>query len=134
MLNKSVSVVVRKSGKDSNEVLIDELKEAPDGYFNQINCIDVLEKEDSGTIDLICSKVRKNGKLVLVGFDAISLCRMVYKGTVSLEDATENFFKHVKNLNSVLSIKKYFTERSNGWSIDFASVKDNRYMVEVTRV
>ena len=130
MIEKKIRLVNFKT--ESNDFLEKDLAEAPDGFFLEIKVIDVLEKsENDALIDLITSKVRKNGKLIITGIDALELCRKVFYGKVDLKSAAEMYFKHINNMFSVVILKDYFIKK--GWDIGFAGITNGRYLIEVSR-
>lgn len=131
MISKNVRLVNKKI----NEIDLTEedLKNAPDGFFNEIAVINVLESsEDKNILDMVCNKVRKNGKVILSGVDALEICRQIYYGDLSLFEASDQFFHIANNLNSASSLKKYFLEKK--WKINFVGIKNGIYSLEATRI
>lgn len=131
MINKNIRLVNEKINDiDFTE---QDLKNAPDSFFSEITVMNVLESsDDENILNVVCQKVRKNGKVVLNGVDANELCRNIYYGDTSLSEASKNFFSKSKNLYSAVDLKKYFLE--NKWKINFVGIKNGLYLVEATRV
>ena len=131
MISKKIRLVNEKINQsDLNE---EELNNAPDGFFEEIFVLDILEysKNDNIMNDIV-KKVRKNGVLKLNGVDAIEMCRRIYYGDIDIEKASSDFFAHINRINSVVSLKKYF--QINGWEIKFAGISSGRYFMEAKRI
>lgn len=131
MLYKSIRLVpVKQNSEDLTE---SDLAKAPDGFFVEINVIDVLEMSpNKSALNDICNKIRKGGKVVLNGVDGLDMCRKVYYGQVSLQSASSQFFGPVNNLNSIVELKDYFLKKQ--WSLKFAGLQNGRYLIEAVRV
>lgn len=131
MINKNITLVSQK--RQDSDFTEQDLSNAPDGFFTEIKVLDVLEmSQDAQILDKICSKVRKQGKVIVSGIDGLEMCRKVYYGQMPLNDAAQNFFKHINNLNSIPSLKKYFLEKK--WDVAFVGLSDGRYLLEAVRV
>jgi len=130
VLEKSIRLTNNKEkSTDFNEF---DLLNAPDAFFESIYVLDMLEKSDNkNLLDAVCKKIRKGGSLKLDGIDALNICRSVYHGQLSLSQAADAFFREVKSLHSIVSLKEYFIDK--GWEVIFIGLNDGRYLVEVTR-
>jgi hypothetical protein len=126
MISKDISLVVNKA----NDTDFDEeqLKSAPDSFFNSIFVSDVLElSNDDKVLDNVLSKVKKSGVIKLSGMDGIEMCRRVYFGEIPIE-ASSDFFAQSKRINSLTSIRTELEKR--GYKVLFAGVDAGRYLVE----
>ncbi len=130
MISKKIRLVNEKNNQaEFNE---EDLRNAPDGFFEEISVLDVLETSSSDNVmEEITHKIRKNGILKLSGVDALDMCRQVYYGEIPMEEASAHFFSHAKRLNSLVSIKDYFVQK--GWKVKFAGMSSGRYLVEAQR-
>lgn len=130
MLNKKIRLVTKK--ENESDVLEEDLDGAPNSFFEEIKVVDVLEvSENDDIIDFLCKKVRIGGKVVLSGVDGLEVCRQVWLGSISLDDVGSQFFRHVRNLFSIVSLREIFL--SKNWEVNFSGVKNGRYLVEATR-
>jgi len=129
-MHKEIRLTVIK--QTESDLVEAEFFDAPDSFFTSITVQDVLEMSDKlDIIDLVAAKVRKNGTLTLEGIDALDVCRRVHYGVMTLTSAANDFFTKTKNLNSVATLKDYFIKKQ--WKVNFASLKDGRYLLEVVR-
>lgn len=130
-MNKEIELVIQMS-TGNNQVPENEFVEAPDSYFTRVAVQDVLEvSKNPAILDVIVSKIRKGGTLMLEGIDALDICRRVHYGNLSLSDASSQFFAATNSLNSVATLKSYFAAKK--WHIKFAGLQNGRYLVEVVR-
>jgi hypothetical protein len=130
MNSKSIRLVPAK--RQDSDFLEEDLMKAPDGYFLEINAIDILEASPNvELLDAICQKIRKNGKIILNGVDGMEMCRKVFYGQINLRDAAQQFFGPINNLYSIPSLKEYFLNKK--WDIRFAGLQDGRYLIEAVR-
>lgn len=129
-MNTTIRIVKEKIKPD--DFTEEDLIQAPDAFFTEIEALDILETSDNDDIlNLLCSKVRKGGKLHLSGFDGMLLCKEVASTRISLQEAS-NIIKPIKRFNSLLIIKEYLS--ANGWKILFAGMNGmNRYLLQVTK-
>lgn len=132
-MSRFIRIVNKK--EQENDYVVEEVAGLPDGYFSGLHIIDVLElNEDANIIELLASKVKKDGTIVLSGIDALKVCKSVADGSVSLKDANEVFFSNVKNLNSLVDLKSRFVAEKEKWSIQFLGYTDERYLIEVIKL
>ena len=130
MISKNIRLVPSK--QQDNDFLQEDLMNAPDGFFMEIKVLDVLESsEDKQLLDKVCNKVRKGGKVVLNGVDGLDMCRKVFYGHIPVGVAADQFFKHIKNLHSVATLKQYFLEKK--WDLKFVGLDEGRYLIEAVR-
>ncbi len=130
MIDKKIKLVSIKT--EESEFTEEDLEKAPDGFFVEIDVVDVLDHTDrSNALGFICSKVRRNGRLRLSGIDGLDLCRNTFYGAIPLDVASQ-YFKPLTQLNSIVSLKEYFLNNQE-WTVGFTGLKDGRYLVEVTR-
>jgi len=130
-MNKEIKLVV-KVNDPQKEASEKDFLAAPDSFFTRIVVQDVLEL--STNVDIlttVSNKLRKGGTLVVEGVDALDLCRRIYNGSVSLEEASRNFLTRSHNLNAVATLRTFFAKRE--WPIKFAGLLEGRYFVEVVR-
>lgn len=127
MIDKNVNVVLQKS--NVSDLLPAELASAPDSFFTQVAVANgVLEQSDENFLNLLVSKVRMGGKIVLRGTECLEVCRRVYYGEL---DANNGYFKNTKNFYTVAMLKDIFS--NNGWAIDFIGINDLNFNFEATR-
>lgn len=129
MLDKKIRVINEKEfDQDLDEY---ELTDTPDNFFEEINAINILEEsKNENAIGLLCSKITNGGKLILNGIDVVQLCGRVFYGKISLEEMTL-FCRKSNNLLSLSKILQYLHD--NKWKIDFAGIKECRYIIEATK-
>jgi len=129
MLDRKIRVINDKEfDQDLDEM---ELVDTPDNFFEEINAIDILEQsKNENSIGLLCSKIQNGGKLILNGLDFVQLCGRVFYGRMPLKDMSE-YTKGINNFLSLPIILQYLLD--NRWKIDFAGVKECRYLVEATK-
>jgi len=129
MIDKTIHLVPQKL--QATDYTEDDLNMSPDGFFTTISAVDILEVSPSDDIlDKICNKLRTGGILQLSGIDGLALCRGVYAGDINLAQYS-NIIKNLKRVYSVISLKKYFTDRH--WKIEFAGLHQNKYNVKIRK-
>lgn len=129
MIEKKIRLVPNKATDfDYTE---QELMQAPDGYFEEIFVLDVLESSKTEDIfEKICSKVRKGGSITIQGYEFVDMCRRVVYGEIPDEHA-KIFLRSSNNISSVSSLQSRFS--SMGWNVRLAGCLDGRYKMEVIR-
>ncbi len=127
MIGKNIKLVVERL--EQNEVVVSQLMEAPDGYFEHIEVFDVLEIDSTeDLLEKVVSKLKKGGKLSLEGFDGLAFCERVLQ-----EGAEELYGKRVvfQNFYSIGFLKDHF--QKEGHKIIFANVNMGRYKIVIER-
>jgi hypothetical protein len=127
MIGKKVNLVVEPL--EAQDVVVGQLMQAPDGYFEHIKVLDVLEVDPTeNLLEAIAVKIKKGGKLTLQGFDGLAFCKKILQ-----DGADELYGKRVvfQNFYSIGFLKEYF--QNNGWKVNFANVNAGRYSIIVER-
>jgi hypothetical protein len=130
MIDKNARVLTQKL--EPTDIVEQDLKGAPNAYFIDLNVIGLLESSsDDNILDILCDKIRKGGKIRIQGVDGLEVCRLVYSGGISLEEANRSCFSVSKRLYSVPILKEYFLKKQ--WKINFVGMSNNKYLIEATR-
>tara|TARA_R110000765_G_scaffold18586_1_gene49529 strand:+ start:45 stop:440 length:396 start_codon:yes stop_codon:yes gene_type:complete len=130
MIDKNARVLTQKL--EPTDIVEQDLKGAPNAYFIDLNVIGLLESSsDDNILDILCDKIRKDGKIRIQGVDGLEVCRLVYSGGISLEEANRSCFSVSKRLYSVPILKEYFLKKQ--WKINFVGMSNNKYLIEATR-
>ena len=132
MISKSINLVLGNKVNNS-DMLMQDFVQAPDFFFDSINASDVLEsQEDEQLLTIMCNKLKSGGMLKISGIDGISLCRKIGNGQVNISELN-NLIKSIKQLNSLITMKKFFID--NKWQISSMIQDSNsiRYTIEATK-
>lgn len=128
MIGKKVNLVIEPL--EPQDVVVGQLMQAPDGYFESIKVLDVLEVDPTeNLLELISAKLKKGGELTLQGFDGLAFCKKILQN-----GADELYGKAVvfQKFYSIGFLKEHF--QNNGWKVNFANVNAGRYNIRVERV
>lgn len=119
--------------KEFPQDLVDkDLINAPDGFFEKIEVVDALEVSSySNILDIVSSKIKKGGVLILSGIDSVVLCREIVNGNCNLEEASK-FFAPIKNLFTIPKLKEYFINKK--WKIKTCGISSTRYLFITERL
>lgn len=130
MISKQIRLVVEKINE--NELTEDDIKLAPDSFFNEITIINLLDvSKNNDLLNIVCNKLKKHGILKINGIDIRSVCRDVYYGKIDLQNAN-TIFRNIKNFNTISKFKDYFL--SDKWQINFLGMQEYNYFVEVIKL
>ena len=129
MIHSSVNLVIQK--KNPNDLIEQELMQAPDFFFDRIHVVDVLEhSEDKELINKVCNKLKQGGSLFLSGIDGVPICRQFSQGKLPLENFN-NILTSLKRFNSLVEFKSFFIK--NNWQINMAGYDNLRYYLEAIK-
>lgn len=129
MINKRIELVLKKA--DENQLTEEDLYDSPSSYFLEIKTDNILELSTRDDIlDVICSKVKKGGCVILSGIDLMELCRNSYHGYIDSEKVSRTISKMNRGY-SVVTLKEFFQNKN--WKINFIGIKNSKYLIEATR-
>lgn len=130
MISKEVNLVMNKV--QENDITEEDLLDSPNGFYEQIKVVDVLEtSQRDDLLQVIHSKLKSGGTAVLTGLEGFELCRKVYSGQLGFVEFSRNIIVNVNRIHSLFDLTFML---QNGFNVDYIGMRDDRYHIEVTKV
>ena len=125
-INNYVNMSIKENNIDLSKIVNNSCEE-----ILLIDSLDSVEYEHINEILMhVCSKLRLNGRLVIVGIDIKSMSRQVMSEEVSIEDYNK-VLSQVKSLNSLSRIQQRLPQY--GLYVESSVLKGYKYEIVLIR-
>jgi len=126
MIEKNIRITNQK--QNHNDIDANEILNVPDSFFTEIHVDKILENQSKNFLNIVCNKVRINGKIRISGIDILDVCRKILYDDYPYSN---EYFSNSKSFYTVLELKEFF--ETKGWKINFMNVNNSVFNIEATR-
>ncbi|NVM34822.1 MAG: hypothetical protein HWN81_04455 [Candidatus Lokiarchaeota archaeon] len=126
MIENNIRITTNK--ENHNDITTSELMNIPDSFFTQIYVDNVLGFEEKDFLNIVCSKLRINGKIRISGIDILDVCVKILHENYPYSN---EYLSKTKSFYTVTELKNFFEEK--GWKIEFMNVNNSVFNIEATR-
>lgn len=126
MIEKNIRITNQK--QNHNDIDANEVFNAPDSFFTEIHVDKILEYQEKSFLNIVCSKLRVNGKIRISGIDVLDVCRKILHEDYPYSN---EYFSNSKSFYTILELKEFFEKI--GWKINFMNVSNSVFNIEATR-
>ena len=126
MIQKNIRITNQK--QNHNDINANEVFNVPDSFFTEIYVDKILEYQEKSFLNIVCSKLRVNGKIRISGIDILDVCRKILHEDYPYSN---EYLSNSKSFYTVLELKEFFEKI--GWKINFMNVNNSVFNIEATR-